>query len=61
MEDRLSDLSRFDGASVSVEELRRDREGVTIAYLEESYADTDADLRTVAEIINRACRSRTAA
>ena len=58
MEDRLSDLSRFDGASVSVEELRRDREGVTIAYLEESYADTDADLRTVAEIINRACRSK---
>ena len=42
------DLSRFDGASVSVEELRRDR----------SYADTDADLRTVAEIINRACRSK---
>lgn len=36
-------------------------QGVTIAYLEESYADTDADLRTVAEIINRACRSRTAA
>ena len=58
MEDRLSDLSRFDGASVSVEELRRDRLGVTIAYLEESYADTDADLRTVAEIINRACRSK---
>lgn len=25
VEDRLSDLSRFDGASVSVEELRRDR------------------------------------
>lgn len=51
------DLSRFDGASVSVEELRRDRSGVTID-LEESYADTDADLRTVAEIINRACRSK---
>ena len=33
-------------------------QGVTIAYLEESYADTDADLRTVAEIINRACRSK---
>ena len=27
MEDRLWDLSRFDGASVSVEELRRDRSG----------------------------------
>ena len=33
-------------------------QGVTIAYLKESYADTDADLRTVAEIINRACRSK---
>lgn len=33
-------------------------QGVTIAYMEESYADTDADLRTVAEIVNRACRSK---
>ena len=34
-------------------------QGVTIAYLEESYADTDADLRTVADRrMTWACRKK---